>query len=413
MPWACAFALYLWSLMSRSDFTSAGPTSVPPPVRAGMASLSAVAAEAVAALRLPAGTPRPATRTEVMVFAFHAMRFALPAARVVEVVPLDSARWDKMAQMAAAGTLGVSGLPLIRLSTRLGLPVERPARGALVLFGEPGKVRATVLIDDMPRRMNVTLEVMPPAWRQDFSPCEDLIGGVARLPDGSQAALIDLPIGVAQPRPRAVEPRRDSAHLLVRAGRAEPEALRLASLRGMTPIDDIHRGAGVVSLKRGRRMLLLIGGEGDALAVDEVIGLAPPGRVERAEGARYLATGAGRFRLLEPGETVPTESRACRVLLAAPEGPARAGVRDLVHAMGHDVSLADDPRAAELAGARFDVIVVDLDAYGAVSGTGGAALRIGLSSRGAATPAGFDGVAVPGDTVGLIAALLPAITRAA
>lgn len=398
--------------MSPSDLPHAGPASLPPGPRAGLGGLSA--ADAVASFRAAVGSvARTTTRTEVMVFTFHKMRFALPAARVVEVVPLEGARWDKMARMAAAGTLGASGLPLIRLSTRLGFTVERPARGALVLFGEAGKVRATVLVDDLPRRMRAALEVMPPAWRQDFWPCEDMIGGVARLADGSQAALIDLPIGVAQPRARVAEPRRDSAHLLVRAGRAEPEALRLASLRGMTPIDDVHRGAGIVSLKPGRRMLLLIGGEGDALAVDEVIGLAPAGRVERVDGTRYLATSAGRFRLLEPGETVPTASRACRVLVAAPEGPARESVRDLVHAMGHDVSLADDPRAAELAGGRFDVILVDLDAYGAVTGTGGTARRIGLSMQGRAAPAGFDRVAMPGDTVGMIAALLPATTGAA
>ncbi|WAC25529.1 chemotaxis protein CheW [Ancylobacter sp. SL191] len=373
-----------------------------------MGSLSAVAAEAAASLRVPmGGAARAAARTEVMVFAFHKMRFALPAARVVEVVPLEGARWDKMARMAAAGTLGVSGLPLIRLSTRLGFTVEHPARGALVLFGEAGKVRATVLLDDLPTRMSASLEVMPPAWRQDFWPCEDLIGGVARLPDGTQAALVDLPIGVALPRPRVPEASRDSAHLLVRAGRAEPEAVRLASLRGMSPIDDIHRGAGIVSLKPGRRMLLLIGGEGDALAVDEVLGLAPPGRVERVDGARYLATGTGRFRLLEPGETVPTTTRTGRVLVAAPQGPAREQLRDLVHAMGHDVSLADDPRAAELAGGRFDIILVDLDAYGAVAVTSGAARRIGLATRETAPPPGFHAVVPAGDVVGLIAALLP------
>ncbi|MBS9478437.1 chemotaxis protein CheW [Ancylobacter radicis] len=390
--------------MSPPELTSAGPHVVPQAVRAWPAA-APLSGAPVAAAPVPLAEPG---RAEVLVFAFRDMRFALPSASVVEVVPLEGARWDKMARMAAAGTLGVSGLPLIRLAVRLGFAPERPARGALVLFGTAGKVRATVLIDDMPRRMMANLELMPAAWRQDFWPCEDLVGGVARLPDGGQAALVELPIGVVQPRPPVAEPRRDSAHLLVRAGRTEPEAVRVAALRGMSPIDDIHRGAGIVSLKPGRRMLLLIGGEGDALAVDEVLGLAPQGRVERVDGARYLATAGGRYRLLEPGETVPAPARTCRVLVAAPEGEARAGLRDLVRAMGHDVSLADDPRAAELAGGRFDIILFDLDAYGTAAGITGSARRIGLSARvEAGRPDGFHAVVATGDVVALIAAMLP------
>lgn len=429
---ACAWFQYLWSHMSPSEFLPTdGPTAAlqagPGVHGAGLqgsgaygASVPAAArgslARAAGFLREPASPA--AALAEVLVFSLHGMSFALPAAQVVEIVPLDGARFEKMARMAAAGTLGVSGMPLIRLATRLGLAPERGGRGALVLFGAAGKVRATLLLDAPPRRVRASLDLMPAAWRQDFWPCEDLIGGVARLADGTQAALIELPIGVAQPRPVASAPRRDSAHLLVRAGRAEPEAVRVASLRGLTPIDDIHRGPGVVALKPGKRMLLLIGGEGDALAVDEVIGLAPTGRIERAGGARVLATPGGRFRLLEPGETVPAPARAGRMLVAAPEGAGRQGVRDLVRALGHEVSLADDPRAAELASGRFDVVLVDIDAYGAelagatgvAEPTGGPA-RVALSATTGAVPPGFAARATIDDPVALIAALLPLCAR--
>lgn len=423
---ACAWFQYLWSHMSPSEFLPTDGT--PAALQAGQAlqgatvhgaGLHAGVAAAVRgpASRGPAFRREPATAAataEVLAFSFHGMSFALPAAQVVEIVPLDGPRFEKMARMAEAGTLGVSGMPLIRLATRLGLSAERSGRGALVLFGAAGKVRATLLIDALPRRVRASLDLMPAAWRQDFWPCEDLIGGVARLADGTQAALIELPIGVAQPRPVASAPRRDTAHLLVRAGRAEPEAVRVASLRGLTPIDDIHRGPGVVALKPGKRMLLLIGGEGDALAVDEVIGLAPPGRIERAGGARVLATPGGRFRLLEPGETVPTPARAGRMLVAAPEGAGRQGVRDLVRELGHEVSLADDPRAAELAGRRFDVILVDIDAYGAeLAGSTGGPARIALSATTGAVPPGFAARATMDDPVALIAALLPLCARLA
>lgn len=345
-------------------------------------------------------------RAEVLAFSLRGMSFALPASHVVDVMPLAGDRWVRLAKMAEAGTLGTSGLPLIRLATRLGFAPTRPEQGALVLFGEDGKVRATVLVDDMPRREAADVKVMPHVWREEFQPCEDLIGGVARLADGTQAALIDLPIGVVASRPRLPSVcERDSAHLLVRAGRLEMEAVRVAALRGMSTID-------------GRRMLLILGGEGEALAVDEVVGLAPQGRVERLGGTRMLVTASGRYRLLEPGETIPTAAAAARVLLTAPAGEGRTRLRDLVRSMGHDVSIADDPRAARLVGGRFDILLFDLDAYGASLAAceqlQGGARRIGFRQRGSiANPAGFDAVVPADDPVALIAALISRRPQAA
>ncbi|MFT0860305.1 chemotaxis protein CheW [Ancylobacter sp. G4_0304] len=350
-------------------------------------------------------SPREVPETDLLVFALRGMRFALPAARIVDTLPVTGERWGKLLNMAAAGTLGSSGLPLIRLSARLGFPPETaPERGALVLFGTGGRVRATVLVDDAPVRMRARVAPMPAAWRAHFQPCAELIEGVALLPDGTQAAMLDLAIGVDAPRAR-VMPRagRDSAHLLVRAGRRELEAVRVAALRGLQRIDD--GGAA------GGRALLLLGGEGEAVAVDEVIGLAPQGRVERIAGVRYLVASNGRYRLLEPGETSPDTLAVLRVLVTAPPGAARDTLRDLVRAMGHDVSLADDPRAARLAGGRFDVVLFDLDTYADVREAGIAvsdgARRIGLSAqRGMPVPAGFERVVTAGDAVALIAALI-------
>ncbi|MDF2618414.1 MAG: CheW domain protein [Xanthobacteraceae bacterium] len=386
----------------------------PVPGDASEGPLAALAARSFRALTAqPARTsspePRPApAREEMLVFSLRGMRFALPAAQVVEVMTVSGERWQRLVTMSAAGTLGASGLPLIRLSTRMGLVAPPSVQGGLVLFGTAGKVRATVLIDDLPARQRVAVEAMPASWRDRFSPCDDMIGGIALLPDGTQAAILDLPIGVAAPRMEAtVTEARDTAHLLVRAGRAQPEAVRIAALRGATLLDEMPGVALFPSLRRGPRVLLHLGDE--AVAVDEVIGLAPRGRIERAGGLRFLATDSARYRLLEPAEAAPA-SAPLRVLVTAPEGPARAGVRELARAMGHEVSLADDPRAARLAGGRFDVILIDLDAYADIRDAGveatDAARRIGLAAGGAALPHGFHRVVPAGDEVALILALL-------
>ncbi len=72
------------------------------------------------------------------------------------------------------------------------------------------------------------------------------------------------------------------------------------------------------------------------------------------EGARYLATCTGVSACWSRARPCRPRRATGRVLVAAPQGPAREQLRDLVHAMGHDVSLADDRAAAELAGGRFD-----------------------------------------------------------
>ncbi len=387
----------------------------PVPGDASEGPLAALAARSFRALtaqpaRASSPEPRPApAREEMLVFSLRGMRFALPAAQVVEVMTVSGERWQRLVTMSAAGTLGASGLPLIRLSTRMGLVAPPSVQGGLVLFGTAGKVRATVLIDDLPARQRVAVEAMPASWRDRFSPCDDMIGGIALLPDGTQAAILDLPIGVAAPRTEAtVTEARDTAHLLVRAGRAQPEAVRIAALRGATLLDEMPGVALFPSLRRGPRVLLHLGDD-EAVAVDEVIGLAPRGRIERAGGLRFLATDSARYRLLEPAEAAPA-SAPLRILVTAPEGPARAGVRELARAMGHEVSLADDPRAARLAGGRFDVILIDLDAYADIRDAGveatDAARRIGLAAGGAALPHGFQRVVPAGDEVALILALL-------
>jgi hypothetical protein len=387
----------------------------PVPGDASEGPLAALAARSFRALtgqpaRASSPEPRPApAREEMLVFSLRGMRFALPAAQVVEVMTVSGERWQRLVTMSAAGTLGASGLPLIRLSTRMGLVAPPSVQGGLVLFGTAGKVRATVLIDDLPARQRVAVEAMPASWRDRFSPCDDMIGGIALLPDGTQAAILDLPIGVAAPRTEAtVTEARDTAHLLVRAGRAQPEAVRIAALRGATLLDEMPGVALFPSLRRGPRVLLHLGGD-EAVAVDEVIGLAPRGRIERAGGLRFLTTDSARYRLLEPAEAAPA-SAPLRVLVTAPEGPARAGVRELARAMGHEVSLADDPRAARLGGGRFDIILIDLDAYADIRDAGveatDAARRIGLAAGGTALPHGFHRVVPAGDEVALILALL-------
>lgn len=384
-------------------------------------------ASRVAAFRAPEA-PRPEevrpapARVEVLTFRVHGMRFALPATNVLEVMTVAGDRWQKLLAMAPAGTLGSSGLPLIRVSTRMGLVPAPSAEGGLVLFGNGGKVRAAVLIDEVPGRARAAVESMPASWRDRFSPCEDMISGIALTADGLQAALLDLPLGIAAPRQRAAAlPEHDTAHLLVRAGRAQLEAVRVATLRGATPLDEVPGiavlpGSAAPFGRRGRRMMLEFGGEGDAIAVDEVVAVAPAGRIERVGSLRFLATATGRYRLLEPGGTQPERALPMRVLVTAPQSAARAALRDLVRSMGHDVSLADDPRAARLAGGRFDAILFDLDAYADVREQGIAAQddarRIGLSGQPLPqSPRGFASVVPANDPVALVLALLRRNTR--
>lgn len=350
----------------------------------------------------PAGADREAAAPAPLVsFRLCGMHFALAAECVLDVMTLSGERWRRMAEMARRGTLGESGMPLIRLATRLGLEPPPAAKGALLLFGQANKVRASLLVDDVPDRVVGRVSVLPAHWRGHLGPRGEMIGGLACLADGTHAAVIDLAVGVARAgHSRLLPARQDSAHLLVRAGGPELEAVRVAALRGIDMVGEAASSA------RGRALLLL-GGAAETLTVDEVVGFAVDGRIEGTGAARMLVTPTGRYRLREPERTAPLA--AARLLLAAPAGEARTALHALLRAMGFRVSLADDARAARLAGGRFDLRLVDLDAPGAAgavpvpAGACCIGIRSGVSRD---APAGFAAVVPAGDPVALVAALL-------
>ncbi|MBS7545588.1 chemotaxis protein CheW [Ancylobacter oerskovii] len=359
-----------------------------------MSPIESLAPQALSA-RVAVGVqgPSPArveTTVGVLVFRLGGMRFALPSARVVNVMPLGRERFEQLARMAGKGTLGASGLPLIRLSTRLGLAeTQAPARGALVLFGTEGKVRATALIDDEPVEARAEIQLMPDDWRSRFAPCAEMIGGVARLGDGRQAAMLDMTIGVFG---RKAAPAAPEAHLVVRRPGHAPEAVSVACLKAI-------RCPGEIA---GRSYLLRLGREGTPVPVEAILGLAPEGRVESAGLKRRLIADGQSYPLLEPGRTAADRAVA-RVLLVMRDGPARTQMQTLVRALGHHVSLADHPRALELAAGRFDVVIYDVDAYGVPAGAApSAALCLALTGRPGRLE-GFAGHLPPGDTARLIA----------
>ncbi len=265
------------------------------------------------------------SRTEVLVFALDGMRFALPYESVVELLPVDGERWQSLALMAEAGTLKGTGLPLMRLAARLGLARagqarrEPPRAGALLLVGQGGRVRGTVLLDAEPILESAEIVPLPANLSGAALPAVEMIAGMAVLAGGTRAILLHLPIGIAAPRSKPAE------------------------------------------------------------------------------------------RL--------------RALVVAPAGEAceRQGIA--LRELGYDVSLADDPRAPALSGRRYDIVIVDLDAYGAAldrlfGSTRGAAPAdrprlLGIARRpGAVVPPGFDAVLVAGDMRGLVRVLMRG-TRAA
>ncbi|MCK0196551.1 chemotaxis protein CheW [Ancylobacter sp. 6x-1] len=264
-------------------------------------------------------------RTEVLVFALDGMRFALPYENVVELLPVDGERWHSLAVMAEAGTLKGTGLALLRLSARLGLVRpgqarrEAPRAGALLLIGQGGRVRGTVLLDAEPILETAEVLPIPAAVATAHMPAGEMIAGMAVLPGGTRAILLDLPIGIAATRTRPAE--------------------------------------------------------------------------------------------------------KLRALVVAPSGEACERQGLALRELGYEVSLADDPRAPTLSGRRYDIVLVDLDAYGAALDRLCGASRdiapadrprlIGIARRaGAVVPPGFDAVLVAGDTRGLVRALLRG-TRAA
>ncbi|TCK29081.1 hypothetical protein EV667_3100 [Ancylobacter aquaticus] len=357
-------------------------------------------------------TRAPAPRVDILSFAQGGLRLAFSATQVMDSMTVSGERWARLLAMADTGTLASSGLPLIELAARMGVATPRATKGTLLLVGTGGKVRAAVLVEGELQRQTAVVETLPPSWRERFGPGAHMLEGVALLADGARVAMVDLPLGVAAKRPT---PEADTAHLLVRAGRAQMEAVRIATLQSVTALEKVPGIALLPTAGRpSRRMLLAFGGEGEVIVVDEIVGLAPQGRIERVGGMRFLATTSGRYRLLEPAGTQATHSTPCaaplRVLVTAPHGAARAALRDLVRSMGHEVRLADDPRAARLMGGRFDVILFDLDAYGAVREDGVAAQdpgrRIGLSATPLPPPPGFQAVVPAHEPVALVLALL-------
>lgn len=392
--------------------------------------VSREAARIAASLRAPSPRPEPARaepsriertraaapRVDILAFALGKLRLAFSAAQVMDSMTVSGARWARLLAMADTGTLAASGLPLIELAARMGLASPRGTTGTLLLIGSGGKVRAAVLVEGELQRQEAVVEALPPSWRERFGPGAHMLDGVALLADGARVAMVDLPLGVAMKRPAAPAPEADTAHLLVRAGRTQMEAVRVASLQSVTALEKVPGIALLPTPGRpARRMLLAFGGEGEAVVVDEIVGLAPQGRIERVGGLRFLATATGRYRLLEPAGTQAPRPAPLRVLVTAPEGEARTALRGLVRAMGHEVRLADDPRAARLMGGRFDIILFDLDAYGDVREAGIAASdpgrRIGLAAGALPAPPGFEAVVKAGDEVALVLALLAPATR--
>lgn len=384
--------------------------------------VSREAARIAASLRAPAPRPEPAraaprpaaARVEIMAFALGGLRLAFAASQVMDTMTVSGARWARLLAMTQTGTLASSGLPLIHLAARMGVAPLRATTGTLLLLGSGGKVRAAVLVEGELQAQTARVESLPPGWRPRFGSGADLVDGMALLADGTRAAMVELPLGVAMKRPAAAAPETDTAHLLVRAGRAQMEAVRVASLKTVTALEKVP---GIALLPTAgtpaRRMLLAFGGEGEVVIVDEIVGLAPEGRIERVGGLRFLATAQGRYRLLEPSSTQAPRPTPCRVLVTAPAGAARTALRALMRSMGHEVSLAEDPRAARLMGERFDVILFDLDAYGegceagiATGLAAGPGRRIGLSTAALAAPPGFEAVVPAGDAVALVLALL-------
>lgn len=355
--------------------------------------------------------PRPeAVRVDILAVALGGLRLAFPAGQVMDSMTVSGERWARLLAMTSTGTLASSGLPLIHLGTRMGLAPLRATKGTLLLLGSGGKVRAAVLVEGELQPHKARVEPLPPSWRERFGAEAELVDGVALLADGTRVAMVDLPLGVAAKRPAPLPPATDTAHLLVRAGRAQMEAVRIASLRTVTALEKVP-GIAVLPTAGApaRRMLLAFGGEGEVVVVDEIVALAPEGRIERVGDQRFLATANGRFRLLEPAGTQVPRPASPRILVTAPAGAARTALRDLVRSMGHDVSLADDPRAARLMGGRFDVILFDLDAYGDVRAAGVGdepGRRIGLAAAPSSPLPGFEAVVPAGDPVALVLALL-------
>ncbi len=164
--------------------------------------------------------------TEVLVFALDGMRFALPAAGVVEQLVVDGDRLRRLARLAETGVLGASGLPLLRLSSRLGIgaPAQLHA-GSLLLVGEAGRVRGTVLLDAEPVTTFAELRAMPATVPDAPARQAALVAGIAVLPAGERAILLQIPTGILrESAPEVSEPAPRALIVAPAGARARPPA---------------------------------------------------------------------------------------------------------------------------------------------------------------------------------------------
>lgn len=248
---------------------------------------------------------------DVLVFVLDGMRFALPADLVAERMSVSGERWRRLQRMAETGVLGASGLPLLRLATRLGIavPASCPS-GVLLLVGEGGRVRGTVLVDAEAVRMQAELHPMPESVPETPARQAALVAGIADLSNGERAILLQVPTGIDRaPRPMPVA--------------------------------------------------------------------APP-----------------------------------RALLVAPAGTVRNRVAAVLRGLGHEVSLAEDPRAARLTGRQFGAVLYDLDTFSPSEAQArSGALLLGVSKLRLRAPRGFDALLRPADA-GELAAALSAVLAA-
>lgn len=218
--------------------------------------------------------------TDVLVFALDGMRFALPVAGVVERLTVEGERLRRLARLAETGVLGASGLPLLRLSTRLG--VAAPAQlhtGALLLVGEAGRVRGTVLLDAEPVPAKAELRPMPASVPDAPERQAALVAGIAVLPAGERAILLHVPTGIERAAaPEAPPPARRT--LVVAPAGAGRDRLRTL----------LRRLGHEVSLTEDPRAARLSGRRFDTILLD--LDAFPVVDLEAREDVRLIASSA-------------------------------------------------------------------------------------------------------------------------
>lgn len=218
--------------------------------------------------------------TDVLVFALDGMRFALPVAGVVERLSVDSERLRRLARLAEGGVLGASGLPLLRLSTRLGIAAPDPLRtGALLLVGEAGRVRGTVLLDAEPVAAQAELRPIPASVPEAPERQAALVAGIALLPTGERAILLQIPIGIVRESVPEVPEQAPRALVVAPADGARD---RLRTL--------LRRLGYEVSIAEDPRAARLSGRRFDTIVLD--LDAFPAASIETRDGVRLIASSA-------------------------------------------------------------------------------------------------------------------------